>query len=119
MNAARLDPEITLDSTPQSLIALDWEIAPKVYGWQAGAVNPVRVLLLLAHLDGYQVNGVVGAGLCLRCEERSVLLTVGRGTMLNNTQAHMASLMPRRMSHTLAGHDVAKPMTMPICMKSQ
>lgn len=32
---------------------------------------------------------------------------------------HMASLMPRRMSQTLVGHAVAKPMTMPTCMSSQ
>lgn len=31
----------------------------------------------------------------------------------------MTSLMPRRMSQMLAGHAVAKPMTMPICIKNQ
>jgi len=32
---------------------------------------------------------------------------------------HMASLVPRRISQTFAGHDVAKPMHMPICMRNQ
>jgi hypothetical protein len=34
-------------------------------------------------------------------------------------QAHIGILMPRLTSQTLAGHDVAYPMTMPICMRSQ
>jgi hypothetical protein len=31
---------------------------------------------------------------------------------------HIASLMPRRINHTLAGQDVAKPSSMPICINS-
>ena len=31
----------------------------------------------------------------------------------------MASLMPRLMSQTFAGHEVAKPMIMPIYMRNQ
>lgn len=34
-------------------------------------------------------------------------------------RAYMVSLMPRRMSHTLAGHAVANPRIMPSCIMNQ
>ncbi len=34
-------------------------------------------------------------------------------------ERHIASLMPRRMSQTLAGQAVAKPIIMPICISNQ
>ena len=43
-----------------------------------------------------------------RCGDKS-----GRGG------AHMASLMPRRMSQIFAGHAMANPMIMPICIRNQ
>ena len=54
-----------------------------------------------------------------RREFRCRLVLAAHGTAARNSVPYIASLMPRRISHTLAGHAVANPMIMPTCMRNQ
>ena len=56
---------------------------------------------------------------CCLWQLQKTARSVGPGRQALDEVIYIASLMPRRMSHTLAGHAVAKPMIMPICMRNQ